>query len=262
FAKKTPEERELFRVESMKALEAAPAGDAGGAALPDRAGVHEILLALWRSDGAFERDALVSALARVPLRWGAWRALKRIFKEAEAKGDWEVIGVCAARFDTAFAGLARGAPYVNEISKKTLAYLVRRAWRALRRQAEQLPAAYPDAAVLVLSAYEEGTRWAETWVANQIFFHDAKKHTRRRFRFDRRPPQSLTQHRAYADLWRRTPRPLFTLLERARSEQARAFAVAALKADFRAGLREVEPSWVARLIAVPSQTAHELVVWL
>jgi hypothetical protein len=258
FGRKKPEEREHYRVESMKALE----GPDAASPLPDRARVHEILVALWQEGGAFERDALLSVLARVSLRWGAWRALKHIFKEAEARGDWEVLGALAARFDAAFASLTKGVPYVNEISKKTLAYLVRRAWRALRRQAEQLPAAYPDAAVLVLSAYDDATRWPSTWVANHVFYHDAKKHSRRRFRFDRRPPQSLTQHRAYAELWRRTPRPLFTLLERARSEQARAFAVAALKADFRAGLREVEPAWVARLVAVKSQTGHEFVVWL
>ena len=259
FARKKPEERAHRRVEGMKALEAAGAE----APLPDRARAGEIILELWQSDGAFERDALVAVLQRAPLRWGAWRALKRIFKEAEARGDWEVTGVLAARFDAAFAGLSSGVPYVNEVSKKTLAYLVRRAWRALRRQAEQLPAAYPDAAALVLSAYEDETRWGTTWVANQIFFHDAKKHTRRRFKMDRRAPlKSLTSHRAYAELWRRSPRPLFTLLERARSEQARGFAVAALKADFRASLREVEPSWVARLLAVKSATAHDFVVWL
>ena len=255
FSRKTPEERAHHRVEAAKALEA-PGAEVP---LPDRARVHEIMLALWRADGAFERDALISVLERVPLRWGAWRAVKRIFKEAEARADWEVLGVLAARFD---AGLAGGRPYVNEISRKTLAYLARRAWRDLRRQAEQLPAAYPDAAVLVLAAYDDTTRWQTTWVANHIFYHDAKKHTRRRFKLDRRGGQSLTQHRAYADLWRRTPRPLFTLLVRARSEQARAFAVAALKADFRAGLREVEPAWVARLIAVKSASLHDFVVWL
>ena len=255
FARKKPEERAHYRVEAMKALEA-PGAEVP---LPERACVHEIVLDLWKSEGAYERDTLIAVLERAPVKWGAWRAMKRIFKEAEQRGDWEVLGVLTARFDAAFAS---GVPVVNEITKKTLAYLVRRAWRCLRRQAEQLPAAYPDAAVLVLAAYAEGTRWPTTWVANHIFYHEAKKHTRRRFKFDRRPPQSLTQYRAYAELWRRTPRPLFTLITRARSEQARAFAVAALKADFRAGLREVEPAWVARLVAVPSQSAHDLVIWL
>ncbi|MFT3772414.1 MAG: hypothetical protein QM820_44030 [Minicystis sp.] len=255
FARKTPEERAHRRVEGIKALEAPGAEGA----LPDRARLHEIMIELWKADGAFERDALIRILERVPLAWGAWRGIKRIFKEAEARGDWEVIGAIAARLDAAFAS---GQTYFGEISKKTIAYLARRAWRSLRRQAEQLPAAYPDAAALVLSFYDDATFWQRTWIANHIFFHDAKKHTRRRFKFDRRAPQSLTQYRAYGDLWRRSPRPLFTLLTRARSEQARAFAVAALKADFRASLREVEPAWVARLIAVKSATAHEFVVWV
>ena len=254
FAKKKPDERARYRVEGMKQLEAAGAE----VPLPDRARLHEILLALWADGGAFARDALLSIIARVPLKWGPWRALKRIFKEAEARGDWEVVGALAARFDAAFAN---GGPYVGEIARATIGYMVRRAWRGLRRQAEQLPAAYPDAASLVLSFYDDRTRWQTTWIANHVMYHEAKKHSRRRFRFDRRV-QSLTQHRAYADLWRRSPRPLFTLLERARSEQARAFAVAALKADFRASLREVEPAWAAQLIAVRSATVHDFVVWL
>lgn len=255
FARKSREEQAHRRIEGMKALEA-PGAEAW---LPDRARTHEIILSLWAGGGAFERDALLQIIARVPFRWGPWRALKRIFKEAEARSDWEVLGALTARLDAAFAS---GHRTFGEISKKTIGYMVRRAWRDLRRQAEQLPAAYPDAAALVLSAYDESTVFSSTWVANHIFFHEAKKHTRRRFSLGRNRPVSLTQHRAYADLWRRSPRPLFTLLERARSEQARAFAVAALKADFRANLREVEPAWAARLLAVKSATAHEFVVWL
>src|SRR5690606_13910678 len=68
--------------------------------------------------------------------------------------------------------------------------------------------------------------------------------------------------RAYAELWRRTPRPVLQLLERARSEQVRKFAVQALKTDFRANLREVEAPWVARLVAGGSATAAEFVIWL
>jgi hypothetical protein len=255
FGRKTPEERAHRRVEGMKALEA-PGAEVP---LPDRARLHEILLGLWSSDGAFERDALLAILDRVPLAWGAFRAMKRIFKEAEARGDWEAYGLLAARFDTQ---LATGAAYVHEISKKTIAYLARRAWRQLRRQAEQLPAAYADAAVDVLRFYTDDTSWNGTWVANHVFFHETKKFSRLRFKLGRKPPGSLTQHRAYPELWRRTPRPLFTLLERARSEQARGFAVAALKADFRSSLREVEPAWVARLIRVESASAHDFVVWL
>src|SRR5262249_12897770 len=68
--------------------------------------------------------------------------------------------------------------------------------------------------------------------------------------------------RAFADLWRRTPRPLFSLLERAKSEQVRELATAALRTDFRATLREVEPAWVARLVNVGSRTIDNFMVWI
>ncbi len=42
----------------------------------------------------------------------------------------------------------------------------------------------------------------------------------------------------------------------------RAFAVEALKADFRAVLREVEPAWVVRLVSVGSAAVDDLVVWI
>jgi hypothetical protein len=255
FRKKTREEQRHYRVEGFKALEA-PGAEAE---LPDRLRLDAVLLALWASDGAFERDALIRVIARVPLGWGAWRALKRIFKEAEARGDWEAQGALAARFD---AAISRRGHDQREISRKTLSYLARRAWRNLRRCAETLPAAYADAAASVLRFYDEdATYWAGTWVYNHIVFHETKKYTRRRFKLERRT-QSLTQHRAYADLWRRTPRPLFTLLERARSDQARSFAVAALKTDFRAQLRDVEPAWAARLVAVRSAAVDDFVIWL
>jgi hypothetical protein len=255
FWRKTPEEKRHRRVEGFKALEA-PGAEAE---LPDRMRLDTILLELWASDGAFERDTLMRIIARVPLAWGPWRALKRIFKEAEARGDWEAQGALAARFDAAFS---MGGQYQREISRKTLGYLTRRVWRNLRRCAETLPAAYADAAASVLRFYDEdSTRWLGTWVYNHIVFHETKKYTRRRFNLDRRTT-SLTQYRAYAELWRRTPRPLFTLLERAQADQVRGFAVAALKTDFRAQLRDVEPAWAARLVAVGSYAVDDFVIWL
>src|SRR5205085_8209601 len=57
-------------------------------------------------------------------------------------------------------------------------------------------------------------------------------------------------------------RPLFSLLERAQSEQVREFATSALKTDFRALLREVEPTWAARLVNVQSRAVHGFIVWI
>ena len=86
--------------------------------LPDRLRSHEIILALWQDSGVFARTCLLKVIAGVPLTYGPWRALKRIFKEAEARGDTEVFGALAARFDRAHASGD------HAVSKLTLAYLV------------------------------------------------------------------------------------------------------------------------------------------
>jgi hypothetical protein len=248
---KSPEEQAHYRIEQLKALEAPDAE----VPLSDRLRLHEVLLRLWQDDSVFARRCLLEAIATVPLVYGPWRALKRIFKEAEARGDTEVYGALAARFDAAHA---RGN---HQVSRATLAYLVRRAWRFLRSTAVRLPAAYADVAADVLAHYTDDTRWVSTWVVNHVFYHESGEYNRGRFTF-RSPPADLLKHRAFADLWRRSPRPLFALLERARGDRVRAFATEALKADFRAVLREVDPAWVARLVSAASGVVDDLVVWV
>ncbi|MCA9541934.1 MAG: hypothetical protein KC620_23720, partial [Myxococcales bacterium] len=253
FAKKPAAEQAAWRRERLAALEAPDAE----VPLPDRWRLHATILELWTDDGPFARSQLLRLIATVPLRYGPWRALKQIFKEAEARQDFEVYGALAARLDNEFAQHR----VTGDVSRKTLGYLVRRAWRTLRRLAETLPAAYADAAVEVLCRYTDDTNWSRTWIANHLFYHGTGEYGRRRFRFRKRP-STLLKYRAASDLWRRTPRPLFALLERAQADQARRFAIDALKTDFRATLREVEPSWVARLIGVRSPVVDVFVVWL
>ncbi len=248
FRRKPREEQAHYRVEQMKLLEAAEAE----VPLSPRLGCHEVILRLWNDDSPYARSCLLKIIAGVALVYGPWRALKRIFKEAETRGDTEVYGALAARFDAARQSAASGG---------TLAYLRRRAWRTLRRMAETMPVTYPDAAADVLACYTEDTPWIATWVANHILFHDTGEYNRGRFTYRGRPA-SLTKHRAYGDLWKRTPRPLFSLLERAQCDTIRAFAAEALKTDFRATLREVEPSWVARLVGVGSAAVDDFVVWI
>jgi hypothetical protein len=253
FKKMSKEARADWRREKMQALEA-PGAEVP---LPDRLRVHEVLLQLWADDTLFARTCLKKLIARVPLVHGPWRALKRIFKEAEAKNDTEIYGALAARFDSALSQSQRGG-----VSGATLAYLCRRAWRYLRRVGQTLPACYADVACDYLAAYTNDTQWLRTWIANHVFYHESKLYGRTSFRLWQAPKGGLLKQRAFAELWQRTPRPLFSLLERAQSEQVWLFATEALKADFRAQLREVEPAWVARLVHVPSAAVHSFLVWI
>ncbi len=264
FKKKSKDEQRAARVERLKAVEAPTAE----VPLPDRLKSHEIIDALWRSPDPLARDCLLRVIAECPLVYGPWRALKAIFKEAEAKNDTEVYGALAARFDAALSGrggiVMSGPGGPKGVSGATLAYLSRRAWRYLRRVGQQLPATYADVAVDVLMRYTDDTNFQSTWVLNHIFYHDKKNYGRSGFRFGYRekPSASDIKHRAFGDLWKRSPRPLFTLLERAQCDPVREFAAAGLKADFKTVLRDVEPDWVIRLLTVPSGAVHDFVVWI
>src|SRR5262249_35799058 len=113
FRRKTREEQAHYRIETLKALEAPDAE----VPLTDRLKLHEILLMLWQDNGLFARTCLLDIITKVPLNYGPWRALKRIYKEAEAKGDTEILGALAARFDSAYANGRFG------INRITMAYM-------------------------------------------------------------------------------------------------------------------------------------------
>ncbi len=250
----TPQDRARYRIDSWQKLEAEDAESE----LPDRLRLHTILMELWQDPSVYAREVLLKVIAECKLVWGPWRALKTIFKQAEEKGDVEVLMALAARFDGAYGS----AHNRHEVTRKTLGYLVRRGWRYLRRLGETLPASYADACVSLLCNYPERTRWANVWIANHVLFHESTKYTRRNFRVYNYQRRSLVKERAFGDLWRRSPRPLFALLSRAQSEHVRTFAAESLKADFRAQLREVEPAWVVGLVSVGSRTVDDFVVWL
>ncbi len=253
FRRKTREEQARYRMDTLRALEAPDAE----VPLPDRLRLHTLIMELWADNGAWARRMLLEIIAGVELRYGVWRALKQIFKAAEAAGDWEIYGALLARLDMLQArrwGFA-------EVSAATLAYLVRRGWRQLRRLAVSMPSSYADAASSVLACYPDDTSWGGTWVANHIFFHETRKYNRNRFK-SWGLPSSLIKQRAYGELWQRSPRPLFSLLERAQSEHVRRYAADALRADFRASIREVEPAWVARLVGLGSAVVDEFAVWV
>jgi len=63
FRREQPQARARYRIDTMKALEAATAE----VPLPPRLQLHEILVELWHKNGAYERAALLDVIRRVPL---------------------------------------------------------------------------------------------------------------------------------------------------------------------------------------------------
>ncbi|MGD9213048.1 MAG: hypothetical protein PVI90_19855, partial [Desulfobacteraceae bacterium] len=252
FRRKSKKEKTLFRIAQIKMLES----DDAEAPLTDRLQLHKIIITLWQDNKPFARNCLLEVIATVKLTYGPWRALKRIYKEAEAREDTQIMGALAARFDMAVSNKQ------HSVSQRTLGYMCRRAWRYLRRTAESLPVFYTEAVSDYLVWYTDQTNWNNTWIANHIFFHATGEYSRKIFWHYSRKDISLTKDRAYPDLWRRTPRPLFALLECARSERVRQFAVQCLKSDFKTTLRDIEPAWVARIIRINSEVVHKFAIWI
>ena len=260
FRWKSEEEKMAYRVESWKKLESEDAP----VPLPDRYQLYEVLEALYAAEGAFARETLLELIRRAPLRLGLWRGMKSLYKRSEKNGDVELFGALLARFDTE---LSNTWGDYGEITKRTLLYLSRRGWRVLKRLGETFPAGYVTAASAVLREYTDRLNWGQAWVVNHIIYHEKDYYGGRpiygqnKFRFYS-PPENMVEDRAFAELWRQSPRPLFGLLERARSERIRLFAIEGLKADFRAELRDLDVSDVIRLINVDSATVHDFAVWL
>ncbi len=229
--------------------------NSSGDQLLERLELGSLILDLWRDKGPYARHQLIAIALSTPLTWGAWQGLKAVFKQAEQERDLELFGALAARFDAERA--ARRADC--EVSIGTLTYLVRRAWRALRRTAMSFSACYPDAAVEVLRFYPEDCRFNRTIVAQSIFERDVHRRKNGPTRGQRTPS---FQSPAFADLWRISPGPLLTLLERARSETVRRAAADFLMRDFRNSLSGIDPIQISRLVETGSPTAHRFCVWL
>ena len=230
-------------------------------ALPARLRLDGLLLEMWESDDAFTRTILLKVMAEAPLKYGPWRAMKRIFKESVPRQDWEMFGVIAARLDREGGRLSRNlnrtvpsipfrVPYSyddRDVSKGTVSYLVRRAWRTLREIARNQPSLYPEVAAEVLKHYRSVDRdWelSAAWLRNHILFHESKRYSAENFWYSAR--SRYGQH-AYPELWKRSETPLLRLFEEANNSLVLGFVTEALLNDFRPALAQLDAKWVRRV---------------
>lgn len=127
-----------------------------------------LLGALYYIDTSDVRRTLVEALANVPLTPPYFKVLRRIFKASELRGDGQVFGVLARRFETSKSGYRhpsyRWRSYKNPMaepnpeyafSTDTRQYMRRRSWRTLERMGNAQNEAYVRMAVGVLLAFTD-----------------------------------------------------------------------------------------------------------
>ena len=261
FREQHPEVQFADRVAMIAKLEA----DEGVYPLPDRYKIHIILTALWEDGSAYSRTILKQAITALPVGYGVWKGLKRIYKQAEFSQDYEIFGQIAAKIDSQrFNQTANSA-----VSLATKTYMSLRAWRYLRQLGQQMPIGYIDAAVSVLASYDEtmtagSLEQTNSWVLNHICFHNSLDYGVNRF--SSRSPRKLfdAKGRAFYEAWQRDPEPLIQLLAIAKNEAVRQFATDSLKHDFKTQLRDVSGETLQYLSAgqAHSKARDEMIVWL
>ncbi|MBH0065225.1 BRCT domain-containing protein [Psychrobacter sp. SZ93C1] len=261
FREQNPEVQFAERVAMIAKLEA----DEGIYPLPDRYKIHLILTALWEDGSAYSRTILKQAITALPVSYGVWKGLKRIYKQAEFSQDYEIFGQIAAKID-----LQRFNQTADStVSLATKTYMSLRAWRYLRQLGQQMPIGYIDAAVSVLASYDEtmtagSPEQTNSWVLNHICFHNSLDYGVNRF--ISRSPRKLfdAKGRAFAEAWQRDPEPLIELLAIAKNEAVRQFATDSLKYDFKTQLRDVSGATLQYLSAgqAHSKARDEMIVWL
>lgn len=215
----------------------------------------DFLVSLYEKDDEPSRAALVELAGLAPLRAGPWGGLKRIFKRAEERHDALLFGALAARLD-----VEGGRPSTHgEVSKGTLVYLRRRAWRFLRHLGQALPELYPQFAAAVLARLAAEVDLSSSWVAGHILRgrapHDA-------YGFFGRLPEELYSLRAFDDAWKAPPAAdvLMGLLEQCRHDQVARFGIEGLKRDFPQRLRAVDARWLGRVARRQLPSLHDFVI--
>lgn len=221
---------------------------------PPRFQVADLLVAIYEEGKEAGRRELIEAARTAPLVFGAWGGLKRIYKLAEARLDAQLFGALAYRFDVEIAQAGR-----REVSRGTLIYMRRRAWRFLRELGRSVPELYPQFAVEVLRHYTPSTSFRELWVANHVWAHGTGSYDGRSFHGGV-PPSDMVKHRAFDEAWKRSPDALMLLLETSSADPPARFAIQGLRRDFPEKLRSVTPEWLGRLAHRPLASAHEFLV--
>lgn len=250
---KLPEiEKARFRVQQFKLIESEKALNT-----PERYKLYNILLTMWKNNSIYERATLKKIIAEAPLKHGVWKAIKKIFKEAEAQNDSDMLGAISARLDSIYSN----KQFNSEVSQGTILYLIRRGWRYLLNIGKNFPSFYCQSAVDFLKAYPENINWKKTWILNHIFFHDSKKYSGVKFK-DSLKLEEHSKYRAFIELWKRSPISLIRLMEEAQSSLILKFAVSSLKNEHLINLREISETSVLRLLKKQHSEVDEFCIWI
>jgi hypothetical protein len=230
---------------------------------PPRFSLAELLVKLHERGTEPARAALLRIVAEGPLAFGVFGGMKRIYKRSEEAHDFEMFAALAARFDA--EGNRRQRRWERrDVSRGTLVYLRRRAWRYLRSLGLSVPRLYAMLAAQVLARVPADASFDVMHIPSHVIGRVAKPERRRRRGRRAAPakaaPADALAKRAFADAWKLSPEPLFYLIENSQHASAAAFGIACLRKDFPDALRSPDVAWLNRLAYRRVEPVHELLV--
>lgn len=186
------------------------------AKLPTNVSAGEIVRQLWARPEPAARAAVLRFAHEATLTYGHWSHWKWLYKRAEEEGDGELLGILIARLDAATPAESASPPFswLEQTPRAaTLAYMKRRARRALRLLAARDPAGYVDVASRVLSAQGPGRRELDplyNWVSFDILYGGSGRyaqvgHGRGRYVCRRSRPAPTVRDELVPDAWSARP---------------------------------------------------------
>ncbi len=207
----------------------------------------DVLVKLYEVKTGPAREALLTVIKHAPLAYGVWGGLKRIYKRAEAEFDAEIFGALAARIDVSLHDS-------DDVSRFTITYMRKRAWRFIRNVGKGAPELYPQLAVEVMRRYPHGTNNYSAYIGTHVISHSSKKWG------GTKAERGKKFHATFIDAWKRSPDPLMLLLETCECDFAAGFAIDGLRELFPEALQKVTPEWLGRLPARELATAHDFLI--
>ncbi len=207
----------------------------------------DVLVKLYETKGGAAREALLTVIRDAPLAFGVWGGLKRIYKRAEADVDVELFAALAARIDVAYDDS-------DDVSRFTITYMRKRAWRFIRNIGKGAPEIYPQLAVEIMRRYPADTSDYAAYIGRHIISHSSKKWG------GTKAERGKKFHATFIDAWKRSADPLLLLLETCQCDFVAGFAIDGLRELFPEVLQKVTPEWLGRLPSRKLAAAHDFLI--
>ncbi|MBL4632282.1 MAG: WGR domain-containing protein [Kofleriaceae bacterium] len=198
-------------------------------------GLSETIVTLYRHGGEVVRAALCSCLRSLPLEYGSFSAVRTLFKAAEYRGDGEIFGIVAHRFETTKANRSYYYGKDQAFTRWTRLYLRKRVARSLRRLGSDSSSDFVPMAVGVLLPYEDISN--RNIAANYLLFGQNEKHPSSgdgasgwmQAQVHKPIGTPNARQEAFPELWEQRPEALLHLIDGSTNEAVHRLSVAVLR---------------------------------